>query len=125
MRFSLVLPALILALGMTGAALAQEGEPAAPLVDEIYIENMAPQPLTFGLSNDNENWDRFGLGAEQLGVFGGSEIWYFLILTDGVELRYRLDTQGSYRMYWNEIDARWDLMTCEKPACGRALDEGE
>ena len=125
MRFVLALPALVLAIGVTGAALAQDSEPAEPLADEIYIENTAPQPITFGLSNDNETWDRFGLGAEQVGVFGGSAVWYFLVLTDGVELRYRLDAEGSYRLYWNEIDLRWDLLTCEQPACGRALDGEE
>ncbi|GEM_PF-3707261 len=123
MRISLTLVVFVLMLGAANPVLAQDGELAAPLVDEIYIENTAPQPLTFGLSNDNETWDRFGLGAEQVGVFGGSEVWYFLLLTDGVELRYRLDSQGSYRLYWNEIDLRWDPLTCEKPACGRALDE--
>ena len=123
MRISLTLVVFVLMLGAANPVLAQDGELAAPLVDEIYIENTAPQPLTFGLSNDNETWDRFGLGAEQVGVFGGSEVWYFLLLTDGVELRYRLDSQGSYRLYWNEIDLRWDLLTCEKPAYGRALDE--
>ena len=120
MRISLTLVVFVLMLGAANPVLAQDGELAAPLVDEIYIENTAPQPLTFGLSNDNETWDRFGLGAEQVGVFGGSEVWYFLLLTDGVELRYRLDSQGSYRLYWNEIDLRWDPLTCEKPACGRA-----
>jgi hypothetical protein len=123
MRISLTLAAFVLALGTANPVLAQDGEPAAPLVDEIYLENTAPQPLTFGLSNDNETRDRFGLGAGQVGVFGGSEVWYFLLLTDGVELRYRLDAQGSYRLHWNEIDLRWDLLTCEQPACGRALDE--
>lgn len=98
-------------------ALAQ---PAAPGDDEIYIENVAPQQLTFGLSEDNETWDRFELAASESAVFGGSQTWYFLILTDGVELRYRLDPGGSYRLYWNDVDLRWDAMTCTAPACGRA-----
>ena len=105
------------------ASPAQEPASADPLIDEIYIENTAPQALTFGLSNDNELWERFSLGAQQSGVFGGSETWYFLVLTDGVEVRYRLDTQGSYRIYWNDIDLRWDLLTCENPVCGRNLEE--
>lgn len=122
MRFVLALPTFVLALGITGAALAQISEPAAPLADKIYIENTARKPITFGLSNDNETWDRFGLGTKQVGVFSGLEGWHFLVLTDGAELRCRLDTQRSYRLYWNEIGLRWDLLTCEQPACGRALD---
>ncbi len=125
MRLSRIPAAFVLSALLSCSSLAQDTEPAAPLRDEIYIENIAPQPLTSGLSNDNETWDRFGLGAEEVGVFGGSETWYFLILTEGVELRYRLDTQGSYRLYWNDIDLRWDLLTCAEPACGRAIDEEE
>lgn len=125
MRLTCLAAALVLSALLSGSLLAQGAEPAAPLVDEIYIENIAPQSLTFGLSNDNETWDRFGLGAGEVGVFGGAETWYFLILTEGVELRYRLDTQGSYRLYWNDIDLRWDLLTCAEPACGRAIDEDE
>ncbi|MBC6440139.1 MAG: hypothetical protein GDA49_06965 [Rhodospirillales bacterium] len=93
-------------------------ETAAPQANEIYVENTATQRLTFGLSNDNEVWSRFKLDSGQVAVFSGAADWYFLILTDGVELRYRLNEAGSYRLFWNEIDTRWDLMTCSEPACG-------
>lgn len=107
-------------LGFPIQAVAQDDLAAAPLSDEIYIENTAPQKLTFGLSHDNEVWDRFELDPDQVAVFGGSSDWYFLVLTDGTELRYRLDSEGSYRLFWNDVAQRWDLMTCTEPACGRA-----
>ena len=97
---------------------AQVDETAAPQTNEIYVENTATQRLTFGLSNDNEVWSRFELDPGQVAVFGGAADWYFLILTDGIELRYRLNEAGSYRLFWNETDTRWDLMTCSEPACG-------
>ena len=77
-------------------ALSQDA--VAPVEGEIYIENVAPQRLTFGLSNDNVAWDRFQLDPDQVAVFGLADEWYFLILTEGVELRYRLKTMGSYRL---------------------------
>tara|TARA_B100000676_G_C18072807_1_gene845489 strand:+ start:1513 stop:1902 length:390 start_codon:yes stop_codon:yes gene_type:complete len=104
-------------------ALSQDA--VAPVEGEIYIENVAPQRLTFGLSNDNVAWDRFQLDPDQVAVFGLADEWYFLILTEGVELRYRLKTMGSYRLYWNEADERWDLLTCSDPACGRTEVETE
>lgn len=119
-----VLLALLLALVATGAA-AQSDLPfseAAPDADEIYVENVSPQNLTFGLSHDNANWDRFQLEPGGIADYGGGGDWYILLLTEGVELRYRLDGGGSYRLYWNETDAHWDVLTCDKPACGR-LDE--
>jgi len=97
---------------------AREDSPA-PEANEIYVENVAPQPLTFGLSPDNASWERFMLDPGQVAVYGGGPDWYFLILTDGVELRYRLESGNSYRLFWSEADQRWDLMTCKVPACGR------
>jgi hypothetical protein len=108
----------LMALAGTTGVSAQDGT-GAPVSGEIYIENVAPQPLTFGLSPDNASWERFTLGPDQVAVYGGGPDWYFLILTEGVELRYRLDDAGSYRLYWNEEDLRWDMMTCQEPACGR------
>jgi len=109
---------------MTAAPLrAQDTVEAAPVEGEIYIENIAPQPLTFGLSDDNETWNRFLLAPDQVAVYGGSDAWFFLVVTEGVELRYRLNDQGSYRLYWNEVDMRWDLLTCSEPACGRLTAE--
>ena len=111
-----------LALATATGALAQD-DTGAPASGEIYIENVAPQPLTFGLSPDNESWERFTLDPDQVAVFGGGPTWYILILTEGVELRYRLDDAGSYRLYWNEDKMRWDAMTCQEPACGRLTDQ--
>lgn len=95
---------------------------APPGMGEVYIENVTPQPLTFGLAPDNETWERFTLAAGEVVVFNGGPEWYFLIMTEGVELRYQLDDGGSYRLYWNEVDSRWDMMTCEQPACGHGTD---
>jgi hypothetical protein len=108
----------ILMLAAFSLARAQD-DGGAPEAGEIYVENVAPQPLTFGLSPDNESWERFTLDAEQVAVYSGGPDWYILILTEGVELRYRLDDAGSYRLYWNETDMRWDMLTCQEPACGR------
>lgn len=102
---------------------AQENGAGAPAAGEVYVENTAPQPLTFGLSPDNASWERFTLAPDQVAVYGGGPDWYILILTEGVELRYRLDDAGSYRLYWNEGEERWDLMTCHQPACGRLAPE--
>ncbi len=117
---------LVLTLGLvvlvTLAGPPAAAQQASPAADEVYIENLAPQQLTFGLSNDNESWDRFTLVPSEVAIYGGSEIWYFLILTEGVELRYRLDGGGSYRLYWNDADLRWDMMSCQEPVCGRVAD---
>ncbi len=110
--------AAMLAVAGLASAHAQDVG-GAPEAGEIYVENVAPQPLTFGLSPDNASWERFTLDAGQVAVYDGGPDWYILILTEGVELRYRLDDGGSYRLYWNETDARWDMMTCQEPACGR------
>ena len=104
-------------------AAAQENGTGAPGAGEVYVENTAPQPLTFGLSPDNASWERFTLAPDQVAVYGGGPDWYILILTEGVELRYRLNDAGSYRLYWNEGDERWDMMTCQQPACGRLAPE--
>lgn len=93
-----------------------------PGLGEVYIENVTPQPLTFGLAPDNEAWERFTLAAGEVVVFNGGPEWYFLIMTEGVELRYQLDDGGSYRLYRNEVDSRWDIMTCDLPACGHGTD---
>lgn len=119
-RLGLALVLLLAAGPQPGGA---RDDSPAPEADEIYIENVAPQALTFGLSPDNESWERFSLDAGQVAVYGGGPSWYFLILTEGVELRYRLDSGGSYRLYWSEAEERWDLMTCQNPACGRLGDE--
>ena len=117
---------LLLALVLCCAACAARAQTdddffaeGAPGPDEIYMENVTPQAITFGLSYDNESWERFQLEPGGVAVLGGSDTWFFLILTEGVELRYQLDGAGSYRIYWNEVDLRWDLLTCELPACGR------
>lgn len=118
-RFGRLALAACLVLIVPWAASAQDEGTGAPGPGEIYVENVAPQPLTFGLSPDNESWERFTLAPDQVAVYGGGPDWYILILTEGVELRYRLDDGGSYRLYWNEGEARWDTMTCQEPACGR------
>ena len=50
-----------LLLGAMSAAMAQSDDTGAPEAGEVYIENIAPQPLTFGLSPDNASWERFSL----------------------------------------------------------------
>lgn len=114
------LAATLLLATLAGARAQDIG--GAPEAGEIYVENVAPQPLTFGLSPDNASWMRLTLDAGQVAVYSGGPDWYILILTEGVELRYRLDDGGSYRLYWNETDLRWDMLTCEKPACGRLAE---
>lgn len=121
-RFGCLVFAAALTVGVHSVALAQDEDFGAPVAGEIYVENIAPQPLTFGLSPDNASWERFTLAPDQVAVYGGGPEWYILVLTEGVELRYRLDDGGSYRLYWNENLARWDTMTCQEPACGR-LDQ--
>ena len=114
------------ALGTAGAARAQttqDANAAAPGDNEIYVENVAPQALTFGLSHDNQSWERFTLEAGKVAVYSGAATWYFLILTEGVPLRYKLIAGKSYRLYWNNVDLRWDMMTCDKPACGRVMSQ--
>lgn len=115
--------ALALVLVAGAGPLGAQDEAPPPKANEIYVENISPQPLTFGLSPDNESWERFALDPGQVAVYGGGPNWYFLILTEGVELRYRLETGASYRLYWSEPEQRWDLMTCSRPACGRIDDE--
>ena len=110
-------------LGAPWAAMAQSDDTGAPEAGEVYVENIAPQPLTFGLSPNNASWARFSLEPDQVAVYGGGPEWYILILTEGVELRYRLDDGGSYRLYWSDDEERWDLMTCQEPACGRLPDQ--
>ncbi|NQV94403.1 MAG: hypothetical protein HQ482_04620 [Sphingomonadales bacterium] len=65
------LAALALLLAAATPAVAQDDATGEPVQGEIYVENIAPQPLTFGLSPDNASWERFTLAPDQIAVYGG------------------------------------------------------